>query len=353
MARISIAADIHCGISNKLDDCLWALRTIREHAAHNDIEVVVILGDLFHDRVNLNIKVISEVANFLDQTKYDYNQDWLIFPGNHDMFMRHSWNVTSLMPIRRLITLINDYGLVKIFGRRFRIVPFVQNENTYMRIINHINQKTEDGDILLTHIGVSGAEYNSCFLMKHWNAVDFSEFKFSKVFAGHFHCNQQFENVYIPGSPIPFRFDEGMVEHGFLVYDLDSDDVEFVNIKVGEKLLGSPAPPDFVTITEDDVDKTAPDNCNVRIILDSAKSRDELDLIRRTLEEKGARKISWMKAKEADDSAPKESAVLEPYNLFERYIEHDKPNDLNKNLLVSLNKKIVEEAFDIKSGDDE
>jgi DNA repair exonuclease SbcCD nuclease subunit len=352
MSSIVIASDVHCGVGDKLDDCIWSLRAIREYAKAHNVEVVVILGDLFHDRVNLNIKVISDVAAFFDDTKYEYNQEWLLFPGNHDMFMRHSWDVNSLKPIKRLITLIDDYGLIKIYGHRFRIIPFVQHEDVYMKVLEHINNKTQDGDVLLTHIGVSGARFNSCFLMQNWGMVNFDATRFSKVFAGHFHCNQQIGKVYIPGSPIPFKFDEGMVEHGFYDYDIDSGLVQFIDIKTCEKLLGSKAPPDFVTISEKDVDTVSLSGNNIRIILDMSKSRDELNAVRAKLESKGALRVSWMKTQEDDKSMPKESEVLEPHNLFERFVDFDKPKGLNKQLLVSLNKKIVEEAFDTSKSDD-
>jgi len=189
--------------------------------------------------------------------------------------------------------------------------------------------------------------------MQHWGTVGFKDTKFSKIFAGHFHCSQQYDNVYIPGSPLPFRFDEGMVDHGFYVFNIENDEVDFIDIKVGEKLLGTNAPPDYITIAEDDIGEIDARNCNVRVVLNSTKSRDELDTIRGSLEGKGAIKVSWMKTKEDESSvAPEESAILEPHNLFERYIEFDKPKDLNKQLLLSLNKKIVEEAFDIQSDDE-
>jgi hypothetical protein len=275
-------------------------------------------------------------------------QDWLIFPGNHDMFMRHTWDVNSLRPIKRLITLIDDVALVRIGGRRFRIIPFIQNEQSYMTVVDAMSEKAEDGEILLTHIGVTKAKYNSCFLMQHWGSIGFEHTKFDKVFAGHFHCQQHFDNIYIPGSPLPFRFDEGMVPHGFYQLDCESGEAEFINISIGESLIGGNAPPDFITITESTIDELEKlDRTNVRIILDTTKSRDELDRIRQKLESQGASKVTWMKAKEQEQEMPGETEALEPMKLFETFIDHDKPKGMNRELLITLNKQIVEEAFNI------
>jgi len=347
MDKIIIAADIHCGVRGKLDDCLWALKTIRQYASDNSIDVVVILGDLFHDRVNLNIKVISGVADFLDEAKYKYNQEWLLFPGNHDMFMRHSWNVNSLRPIKRLVTLIDDVALVRIEDRKFRIVPFIQKEEVFSRVLDRMEEKISGDEVLLTHAGISGAKYNSCFLMQHWGIIDFTNTNFSKVFAGHFHCMQEYGNVHIPGSPIPFRFDEGMVDHGFFEFDLNTNQTKFVNINVGRELVGGSLPPDYVTIPINDLSDVDVSNNNIRVFLDQEnKSRDELDRIRKDLMDRGAIKVAWMKTKEEDREVPSGTASLEPSSLLEKFIEFDKPKGLNKQLLLSLNKQIMEEAFD-------
>ena len=72
---------------------------------------------------------------------------------------------------------------------------------------------------------------NECFLLQNWNIVEFSNSKFDRIFTGHFHCHQKVgNNVWYPGSPIPFRFDEGASEHGFLIYDTNDRSVEFEKI---------------------------------------------------------------------------------------------------------------------------
>lgn len=349
--KILITADIHCGIPGKIDDCIWAMRTMREYAKKNDISVVVVLGDLFHNRVDINIMVLMKVSEFLDEAKFEYNQDWIIFPGNHDMFMRHNWDVNSLRSFKRIVTLIDDVALIKIYGKKFRIIPFVQHEDVYMDILDRVNNMASDDEILLTHIGTTGAKYNSCFLMRHWGHVNFDNTKFKKVFAGHFHIHQEFKNIYIPGSPIPFRHDEGMVDHGFFVYDLDQDDVEFVNIDIGMELIGGNKPQEFWTISDDKIDDIKDfSNMNVRIMLnDNTKSRVELDEIKNRILDGGAVKVSFMKLKEKDDESDKKlgdhSGTLDPIKLFEEFIGRDRP-DLDLNLLTALNKKIIDESFD-------
>ena len=59
--KIIITADIHNGVPKRLDDCIWSMRTIRNYAYENDIGVILILGDLFHDRYSLDIDILTQV----------------------------------------------------------------------------------------------------------------------------------------------------------------------------------------------------------------------------------------------------------------------------------------------------
>lgn len=231
MSKIAITSDIHFGVPGRLNDILWACRTIREYCYAAGIDTVLVLGDLFHDRRSLDIEVLSHVSRFFEQTTDDYHQQWIVFPGNHDMFLRHSWDINSLTPLRKHLTVIEDVKVLQIDETRFWVLPFITYEKSYMRVLKAIQSKAQEGDNLLTHIGIRGATMNTCFLLQNWSIIDFEEFAFHKVYTGHFHNKQQIgENVWYPGSPIPFKFDEGDVAHGFYCLDLDTDTHKFINI---------------------------------------------------------------------------------------------------------------------------
>jgi len=347
MPKILITADVHFGLPKKLDDILWAMRTIKEYATKNDIEVVVVCGDVFHDRVNYNIEVLNAAYAFFDEAKRA-GQEWIAFPGNHDMPLRNSWHVNTLKPLNEVMTVINEIKLVKIYDQRFWVVPFIHYESVYMKILKSIEQQHKEGDVLLTHVGVNNATLNECFLIKHWSVVDFTKSKFDTVFAGHFHCHQNVGergNVWYPGSPIPFRYDEGMVPHGFIEYDIDTRKVEFVDIFEAD-LIDGPRPPDYVTITDDMLENVHLfKGDNVRVQLNRDYSRDELLKLRGDLEDVGVRHIKLNKAKEEKvdlESVSRNSLSLQsPDDLFGKWVEHDKPKGLDVELLKKLNKEIV------------
>jgi DNA repair exonuclease SbcCD nuclease subunit len=72
MARIGITADIHFGVPGRADDILWACRVMREYCANFGLDVMLILGDLYHDRRAIEIDVNSQVCQFFEETKEKY-----------------------------------------------------------------------------------------------------------------------------------------------------------------------------------------------------------------------------------------------------------------------------------------
>jgi exonuclease SbcD len=348
MAKALITADVHFGLPGKLDDTLWAMRTIHAYALENNIDVIIILGDLFHDRTSINIGVLNEVYKFFETTK-KMGQQWIVFPGNHDMFLKNSWDIHSLVPLKDHVTVIEEPKLLMLDDHRFWVLPFVHYESAYLKILSNIEDFHQDGDVLLTHIGVNNAKLNECFLVKHWSSVQFEESKFDRVFAGHFHCHQQVTgrgNVWYPGSPIPYRFDEGAVTHGFIEYDLDSRDVKFIDIR-GLKLAPGSAP-DYITILEEDVGEAIDlEGNHIRVLLDKDYSRDDLQAMREGLLNSGALSVKMVRTKDSSIEpvqANSTSRYDTPQKLFEKWLEHDQPDGYDVDLLRRLNQEIVSEV---------
>lgn len=345
--KILICADLHNGVPGKSEDVIWSMDIIINYAIEHSITDILVLGDLFHDRVNLNIEILKEVFDKLTKAK-ENGQTWHIFPGNHDMFLRNSWKITSLRSLATLHNIYEKITILKFADRRHIIVPFIQDESKYMDTINKIDKKTADTDILLTHIGVNNATLNECFLLKNWNTVILDHTKFAKIFAGHFHCHQTIGKLTYAGSPIPFRFDEGMVSHGFLVYDPETANHEFINIRdIGLKYSDYLAP-DYLTISEEDITDGDVGNLfknnNVRIILNEEKTAKESAELKEAVRIAGANKVSLMMPKKKLDTFGESiSGSFNADALFEQFIEFDKP-ELDKDKLRKLHEEIKTEA---------
>lgn len=357
--KVLITADIHNG--HRTGDSLWAMKVIREYAHKNNIDYILALGDVFDNRESLYISTISEVYEFFKEAAEKYDQGWLIFPGNHDMFLRNSWKVNSLQFLDHYTNIASDISYFNMGGRKFWILPFIHHETTYMQVVDEINSKATEEDIMLTHIGVSGAVMNQCFLHKNWGIVTYKDTKFAKVFAGHFHIHQETDNVVYPGSPIAFNFDEGLADHGFLEYDIKNNDYKFIDTRKTAREWGWEEPPDFVILTDEldlksDEIKGIIKGNNVKVVLTKEHTQNELSDLRGHLEESGSNKVAWQKKKEdisLDDATAEEITTK---SVMETFFEKDNPAGYHKELLLKLDKiicKDAEEAIAAAEADDD
>lgn len=349
-----ITGDIHNG-HNSSGDSIWAMKVIREYAKNNGIDHVLVLGDLFDRRDVLQIDVMSEVHEFFRAVAEDYNQGWTIFPGNHDMFLKNSWDVNSLQFLTSYVNLIQDISKFELDGRTFWVLPFVHHEKVYMDIVAELAEKAGPEDVLLTHVGVHGAVMNQCFLLRNWNIVTFNDTKFKRVFTGHFHNHQSINDgkVIYPGSPVAFNFDEGLVDHGFIEYDIGADKWEFINARDISDGLGWESPPDYVTITdEDDVKsdeiKSLIENNNVKVSLTKEYTHNELVEKKKELEDAGINSLKWQKHKiEKIETLDVDLSDTSEKSMMESFLEYDKPSDVNNKLILKLDNIICSKAEEI------
>lgn len=331
MSKVIITADLHFGVPDRLRDILWAARAARAYAEAHEIDTTLVLGDLAHDRTAMELEVWNTLYDFLAETKRR-GQNWYAFPGNHDMFLKHSWGINSLRPLQDHLTVMQDVRLLTLDDRRFFILPFIHLEKSYMRVLARLEQHYREDDTLLTHIGVRGSTLNTCFLLKDWSCVNFDSSPFRRVYTGHFHTLQSLNNqVFYPGSQIPFKFDEGGVPHGFYVLDLESMQHEFVDIwDCGRELLpGETPPPQFWTMLKDDLPTVDPEIvCHnmIRVVHHSEVSGDEREEVKTGLMRLGARAVRWMvlaDRSEAASEALSPRPMINPGELFLRWLERD------------------------------
>lgn len=340
-----MTADVHFGLPTKLKDIVWAMNTIRTYASEHQIDTVFVLGDLFHDREHINTEAFNAAYKFLDEAK-ELNQEWVIYSGNHDMFLRNSWDITAIKPLSKVATIVDEVKPIERLGHRFWIIPFIHQEAAYMKVLAAVEKKYKKGDVLLTHVGINNAKLNECYLLKNWSSVNFEKSKFDRVFAGHFHCHQHVSpNVWYPGSPIPYRFDEGMVPHGFIEYDVESREVKFINIF---ELKNDTCPADYVTVVDDMLDGTvnfAGDHIRVQLTRDY--TQDELLRLRSTIQDGGAMSVKFQKLKDAkidltaDNVDQPKLSSKSPGELFEKWLDHHKPKNLDHKYLQELNLALI------------
>jgi DNA repair exonuclease SbcCD nuclease subunit len=222
-----------------------------------------------------------------------------------------------------------------------------------MRVLHELEKRADPEDQLLTHIGVRGSTLNTCFLLKDWSYVTFEDTKFRRIWTGHFHNHQcVHDKVWYPGSPIAFKFDEGGVPHGFMIYDTETDEQEFVDISMigrTQAMRGEIAhevlPPEFITVLDEQLEGLDREDLRgnmVRVVLARDYSQDEKTQIKERLKDLGAKSVRWLQP--AEPSTAVSVAVVDDglvgnqAELFAHWLEQDSPDPakINRSLASKL-----------------
>lgn len=344
--KVIITADWHFGYPSRLNDLKWAFISLIDYCVDKEINLILMLGDLTHDREHMTHDVSNVLSECLDYMNNN-GVTMITLIGNHDMFMRHKWSINAIKPFSKQLICVDDVSYFELCGRKFWIIPFIEHERSYMKVVETINKNfASENDVLLTHIGVNAATLNVCFLVQNWNIVNFEDTIFSRIYTGHFHCTQQIGKTWYPGSPIPFKFDEGQVEHGFFVYDVIKNEHEFVDIyNIGKETDIKPA--DYITLDSESISdlinvKGAFDNNNIKVIL---KSSDDRDVIQKRLKDAGAARVIFVAPKEEKiDFSKKDDNFSRSNTVFLSWLKYDNPQHLNHDLLIRLESEIRSET---------
>jgi len=360
--KIALCADLHFGVQDRTDDILYGCNVVKKYCELNNISTVIILGDTFHNRESIAIDVANKAIRFFESCK-ESEQTWIALLGNHDMFLRHSWDINSLDPFKGSLKIINKVRILSINDRRFHILPFITFENSYMSVLAELSRHYEKGDVLLTHIGVADSILNSCFLLKDWGKVSFRHTPYEFVFTGHFHIHQKVgDKVIYPGSIIPFKFDEGDSDHGFLTFDLETSEVKFHDIvKLGREYFSDlVCPPKYMTVLSDLIDELTVDDVGgnlIRVALSSELTEDEKRVIKDKLLSLGTKSVRWMELfKQSENKIMTPDEFLRKKDLFKSWIDHDYKNNkgLDFDLLNNLHNEIVfigDESYSLEVDD--
>lgn len=267
-------------MNSRLLNLCNALCDMREYCCANGIDNVLMAGDMFHHRSQLNVRVLNAMYKVLESFRTN-GITVIAIAGNHDDVDNSIFPESALRVFSDLITVVESPRVVilgntmnDIYNSNVRVccVPYSSSRLDVMRAIQEQYQAALDtpmqaiGEpyvILLCHLGITGARVGSAmYAMKdEYTLDDLMPDKYNFVACGHYHQPQMVaKNVVYPGSPIQNNFgDERPVEtdllggngyNGFMVLDTSNSTVDFVPLNA----------PRFVTITGADALDSVPAN---------------------------------------------------------------------------------------------
>lgn len=233
MAKTAIITDIHFGCRGassyfieRYD--LFFKNIFIPYLIKNDVRTVLILGDTWEDRKNLNVNALMAARKmFFDKLSYHNIQVKAIL-GNHDVFYRNTNDVNSMDIIESSydnVHVVDEYEEFTFGSKTFGLMSWVNNENLE-RNLKRIQDA--NANYLLGHFEIKNFEMTKGnFADKGFEPSLFN--KYDLVLSGHFHIKNKIGNIYYIGNPFQTNWDDFGSERGFHVYDDLTD--EFIFIK--------------------------------------------------------------------------------------------------------------------------
>jgi len=232
--NVALIADSHFGIK-KANDLFFnsQLKFFKEQFVpsleEHNIKEIFFLGDIFDNRVSMNIRIKNNVLDIFENILGDYKIYLLI--GNHDSFLTNSIKINSLKFLDNLknITLISNNTVLKVKDRTFYMVPWVVDQKKFTEEVSNLKDRI---DICMGHFAINGFHLSKFKVEENGFAIE--EFnKFPLLFSGHFHQRgiKKFDGceiIYI-GSPYQLTRADSGEPRGYCILNMETLEYRFVD----------------------------------------------------------------------------------------------------------------------------
>jgi len=269
MSKIILTADLHAGVRSDLDVFLKTFEhfftkflpsIIEKHGCQNGH--LFILGDVFDNRNNINVKTKNYVLDSFNKITQKYPKLKIyILLGNHDIYYRNTRKITSLKMLENIsnIQLIDEVTRLDIGGRSFVLCPWITQIEEQKDIF------FKRADVCLGHFEINGFQMVEGYVES--NGLHQSKFNnnFKLTFSGHFHLRAENKNITYVGNPWQTKWSDYGNDKGVYILDLDKmkktfepynairfEKVFLSKLKKKQQNLKEVVPNNFVSLVVDD-----------------------------------------------------------------------------------------------------
>lgn len=225
-----IIGDTHFGI--KKDDSYFLDYQINyfndvviEEIKKRSVDNVIFLGDIFDNRKKINIKTVKLVKQEIFNKLEKLDIPIYIILGNHDIFYNQNVETNTLSVI---LDCYKNFIIVDdcLFIDNCMLIPWIAEENK-IDILDSI--LFSQRDYLFGHLEINGANLGNDEICNGISIDTFSHFK--RVFSGHVHIKQEFENIYYTGIPYQLTWGDVYSKQGIHYFDSNNGELIFIENK--------------------------------------------------------------------------------------------------------------------------
>lgn len=222
--RVAVISDLHVGVhqaSEKwLQEVVKFAYWFKDQLLDKNIKDIIIPGDFFHDRTDINLLALQYTAQILDIWK-DFHI-WMI-PGNHDCFYKDTAQVSS-------VSIFKGYSNVTIFSN----TTTIDYNNKKIMFVPWGCTIPEDTkvDIIVGHFELTGFKMNSFRVCESGDDSESLTKSGNLVISGHFHLRQERVNktgtVLYVGTPYEMDYNDMDTDKGYHIVDINTNNTEFI-----------------------------------------------------------------------------------------------------------------------------
>ena len=232
--KVAILADLHFGVRSS-NPFIWNKQRsffkniFFPYCKKNHVKDVLILGDVFDQRKQLNINNLNEVIEDVLKPMRDMNVT--ILAGNHDTYFKDTNSVNSLsllsyiMPDAKLV--VAEAEEVMFDEMKMLICPWITMDNAE-QVGNAI--RSTKSKVVMGHFELNGFEMTRGNKCEHGLSQKLFS-RFDIVRSGHFHLRSTIGNLGYVGSPYEMDWNDAGSLKGFDVLDTSTGDMTFVQNK--------------------------------------------------------------------------------------------------------------------------
>lgn len=347
MNKVLLFSDLHIHKHKKsqdrLEDCLKALDWVFEIAKSKNIKNILFGGDLFHDREIIDVFTYQRTFETLNNNLKDSNINIYLLLGNHDLWFNEKTEISSVVPLSSIkgVRIVSKPERLKILNSNWDFIPFTNNP---IETLKQLDNLEGDKEYALGHIAVDGAilhgsHYSEVSVEHEGDMVSISPelFKsYKHTFLGHYHAEQKLnEKLEYIGSPLELSFGEAFQEKHLIILDLDSNKKEYIVNDFSPKHL---------IINSCDIKKYNLKNNFVKVKVDEEIGSIEMISLKKEIQENNSPytlEIKKIKKKiEEHVITDAKSILLKGDEMLEKYVDQIGTNNLLKDKLISVGKKI-------------
>jgi len=234
--KVAIITDQHFGARNDSSQFLdfyekFYSETFFPTLDKNNITTLLVLGDTFDRRKYINFNTLKKSKEiFFDELKKRDIECYMLV-GNHDTSFKNTNDVNSVDLVLREYDNINIIDSPQTIHLNYEneshdvcMIPWICAEN-YDRSMEEM--KNTSAKFCMGHFEIEGfAMYRG---MPSTEGLPQDLFrKFAMSFSGHYHHKSNKNGIYYLGNPYQLTWSDYGDERGFHLFDLDTQDLEFI-----------------------------------------------------------------------------------------------------------------------------